>query len=54
MHRAATAGEEEATAAPNWPLSGQRAMIEKVIKGHGKGVLAQLNGPLGETVQVDA
>ncbi|MNT12971.1 hypothetical protein D3C72_1479230 [compost metagenome] len=29
--RAATAGDEDETAAPNWPVAGQRAMIEKVM-----------------------
>jgi hypothetical protein len=31
MQRAATAGDEEATAAPNWPVAGQRATMEKVM-----------------------
>jgi hypothetical protein len=31
MQRDATAGEDEETAAPNWPVAGQRAMMEKVM-----------------------
>jgi hypothetical protein len=31
MQRDATAGEEDATAAPKLPVRGQRAMIEKVM-----------------------
>jgi hypothetical protein len=32
IHRDATAGDEEEIAAPNWPVSGQRATIEKVMR----------------------
>ncbi|MNI72346.1 hypothetical protein D3C73_1282820 [compost metagenome] len=33
MQREATAGDDDETAAPNWPEAGQRAMIEKVMVG---------------------